>query len=121
MKKDREYKRKHQRLHAPFLIKILTYNYRRLDSDHCTCAEGINISPGGLSFKYPKVIAKNDHLKVLIHNIRGMKKEEIIAHVKIKWAHTKDVLSRRFGGKFVKIAPDHKYKLIKLIRNNGGK
>ena len=115
-----EYKRKYKRVYIPFFVKILTYNHNRLDAEHCTTAEGVNISPNGLSFKYPKVIEKNDHLKVLIHNIRGMKTEEIIANIKIVWAETKDLLSRRFGGRFVKISPDDKYKLMKFVRQNGG-
>lgn len=117
----KEYERKYERLRTPFSIKILAYNHNKLDSEYCTSAEGINISPNGLSFKYPKVLERDDHLKVLINNIKGLKREEIMANVKIIWAETKDLLSRRFGGKFVKIPPDKKYKLIKLIRKNGGK
>lgn len=120
MGNTKEYKRKHERLNAPFIIKILTYNYEKLDSEYCAAATGINISPGGLSFKYPKVISKGDHLRVLIQDIKGLNKEEIIAHVKILWTETKDILSKRFGGKFVKLAPDKKYKLMKTIRKNGG-
>jgi hypothetical protein len=119
MESSKEYKRKYKRLHVPFLIKILTYNYKRLDTEHCTCAEGVNISPCGISFKYPRVIEKDDHIRVLIHNVKGLKTEEIMANVKIVWAETKDLLSRRFGGKFVKIAPENKFKLLKLIRKNG--
>lgn len=114
------YKRKFKRQNGPFLIKLLTYNFKRLNHEYCTCAEGINISPSGISFKYPKVINPKDHIKVIIQNIRGMKNEEIMANVRIVWAETKDILSRRFGGKFVKMAPEKKYKLIKLTRKNRG-
>lgn len=115
-----EYKRKFGRMETSFVLRILSYNYRRLDSEYCSCAEGINISPSGLSFKYPKVLFKDDHLKVLIHGINGLNKEEIMANVKIVWAETKDILSKRYGGRFLKITPEKKYKLIKLIRENGG-
>lgn len=120
MGKDVEYKRKYGRVKTPFLMHILSYNFTSLDSDHCTMAEGINISPTGISFKYPKVIERNDHIKVLIHSIRGLNREEIIANVRIVWIETKDELSRRFGGKFVKISAENKYKLMKYIRQNGG-
>jgi len=60
MKNEHIYKRKYERLTVPFVMRILTYNYRKLDSEYCACAEGINISPGGLSFKYPKVIRDGD-------------------------------------------------------------
>ncbi len=120
MAHQKEYKRRHKRLHTSFYLKILTYNHSRLDVEHCTCAEGVNISPNGVSFKYPKVIDKNDHLRVLIHDIKGMKRDEIIANIKVVWAETKDLLSRRFGGRFVKISPENKYKLMKFVRQNGG-
>ena len=121
MRSAREDKRKYKRFYAPFMVRILTYNYKRLDSEYCTCAEGINISPGGISFKYPKVIERGDHLRVLIQNVNGLKREEIMASLRITWAETKDTLSRRFGAKFVKLAPDKRYRLMKLIRNNGGR
>lgn len=115
------YTRKYPRMAIPFIMKILAYNHRRVDSEYCTCAKGINISPGGVSFKYPRVISEGDHLRVLIHSIRGMQKEEIMANIRITWAETKDILSKRFGGRFIKIAPDKKYKLMKLTRRNGGR
>lgn len=118
MSRNEEYRRKYRRLHTPFTIRILTYNYKSLDPQYCTCAEGMDISPNGLSFKYPRVIKKDDHLKVVIENIKDLETEEIMAHVKIVWAKTKDMLSRRYGGRFVKISPDKKYKLIKLVRKN---
>ena len=110
------YKRKYKRMTASFFMKLIAYNHIRLDSEYCTCAEGINISPSGLSFKYPKVIDKDDHIKVIIHNLSGIKRDEIMANIRIVWAETKDILSKRFGGRFVKISPDDKYKLMKLIR-----
>ena len=66
---SKTYKRKYQRIRTPFFVTLLTYNHNRLDAEHGTTAEGVNISPNGLSFKYPKVIEKNDHLRVLIHGI----------------------------------------------------
>ena len=114
------YRRKFKRIEAPFLIKIITYNHERVDGEYCACAEGMNISPCGLSFKYPKVIEKGDHMRVLIRDINGMKAHEIMANIRIIWAETKDMLSRRFGGRFVKISSDDKYKLMKLVRQNGG-
>jgi len=116
MNNAKSYKRKFLRAHMPFLMKILTYNHRRLDSEYCTCAEGINISPNGVSFKYPKVIRKDDHLRILIHNVNGMKKDEIVANIRVVWSESKDLLSRKFGARFVKIAPEDKYKLMKLLR-----
>ena len=116
-----EYKRKYTRLRTPFTVKMLTYNYTRLNPEYSPAAEGINISPNGLSFKFPRVIEKNDHLKVIIHNINGMRDEEFMASIRIVWTETKDLLSKRFGGKFVRIAPESKYKLMKLLRQNGGK
>jgi len=110
------YKRKYTRMSAPFFMKLISYNHTRLDSEYCTGAEGINISPSGLSFKYPKVIDKHDHIKVIIHNVNGLKRDEIMANIRIVWAETKDILSKRFGGRFVKISPEDKYKLMKLIR-----
>jgi len=121
MARKKEYKRKYHRLHMPFMIKILTYNYRKLDPDYCTTAEGVNISPGGLSFKYPKVLFNGDHLRILIRELKGLKRDEIFANVKIVWSETKDILSKKFGAKFMKIAPEKKYRLLKLIKNNGGK
>jgi len=115
-----EYKRKYDRMRGPFTIKILSYNYESLDSEYCSCAEGINISPGGISFKYPKVIGKNDHLRILIQDLRGHKKEEIFAHVKIMWTETKDILTKKFGAKFLKIPTEKKIKLMQLTRKNGG-
>ncbi len=44
-----------------------------------------------------------------------------LAHIKITWTETKDILSKRFGGRFLKIPPEKKFKIIKLIRKNGGK
>lgn len=120
MKHPMEYIRRHDRLHVAFSIRILAFNHKRVDSEYCTYADGINISPGGVSFKYPKVISKDDHLRVLIQDIKGLEDEEIMANIKVVWTEDKDMLSKRFGAKFVKIAPDKKYKLIKLIRNNGG-
>ena len=116
-----EYKRKYRRLYRPFTVRILTYNYKPLNSEYCTCAEGINISPNGLSFKYPRVISKNDHMRVLIEDIDGLHTEEIMANIRIVWTKTKDMLSKIYGGRFVKIPPEKKYKLIKLTKDNGGK
>jgi hypothetical protein len=110
------YKRKYKRMHSPFFMKLIAYNHTRLDSEHCTCAEGIDISPNGVSFKYPKVIDERDHIKVLIHNLSGLKRDEILANIRIVWSETKDILSKRFGARFVKIAPEDKYKIMKLIR-----
>ena len=121
VKKQAIYKRKYDRLAAPFNMRILTYNYKRLDSEYCTSAEGINISPGGLSFKYPRVIREGDHLKVLVQGIRGMKDEEIMASVRIMWTETKDTLSHRVGARFLKIDPINKFKLIRTARKTGGK
>jgi len=116
-----KYNRRYERLHVPFSVRILTYNYRKVDSEYCTCAEGLDISPGGISFKYPRVIEVGDHLKVLIGNLRGLKHGAIIASMRIAWAHSKDNLSRRFGGRFLKISPEDKLKLIKLVSKRGGK
>ena len=121
MRRIKEYNRKYSRVHMPFTIKILTYNYKRLDPDYCTIAEGVNISPGGLSFKYPKVLFNGDHMRVLIREIKGLKREEIFANVRIIWSETRDILSKKFGAKFMKITPDKKYRLMKLLKNNGGR
>jgi hypothetical protein len=102
-------------------MKILTYNYIKLDADYSFCAEGINISPGGVSFKYPLVISKGDHLKVVLYNIKGWEEKEVMAHLKVLWSESKDILSGRFGARFTKLAPDKKYKLIKLTRTAGGR
>ncbi len=120
MDNQRPYQRKYKRCKRPFLVKILSYNFRRLNSEYCTLADGVNISPNGISFTFPRVIRKNDHLKILIHDMRNADSEDIMANVKVVWAEKKDPLSLRFGGKFVKISPEHKYKIMKLVRNNGG-
>ena len=116
----RDYTRKHGRFHGSFNIRMLAYNHNKLDSEYCTCAEGISISPGGISFKYPRVIGDNDHLRILISEVRGMRSEEIMANIRVTWSETKDILSKRYGAKFVKLHPDKKYKLLRLIRQNGG-
>jgi len=114
-----KYKRKYDRLYAPFSIRILTYNHERLDPVYSTTATGTNISPGGISFSYPNVLSMDDHVKVLIKNVSGLK-QEFIANAKIVWLENRDVLSRRYGARIVKIDTETKYSLMKLIRANGG-
>ncbi|NQT07434.1 MAG: PilZ domain-containing protein [Candidatus Omnitrophica bacterium] len=114
------YKRKYDRLYAPFSIRILTYNHERLDPVCSTAAVGANISPNGISFTYPNILDRHDHIKVLINNINGFKKE-LMVNAKIVWFENRDVISRRYGARIVKINPEDKYLLIKHIRNYGGR
>ena len=120
MRKRKGNTRKFVRLHAPFWMKILTYNHKKLDADYCTLAEGVNVSPGGVSFKYPKVLKEGDHLTVLIEEMERMAREEILANLRIVWSEKKDILSRRFGAKFMKIAPEKKFKIMRLTNRTGG-